>query len=470
MLRVLAFFAVFLSPAWVPEVAFGLVEGEAFFLPLGWEVVSRDEPTEQGQGVDVAYSVRQVLYARTALGGGGALQVFSIWSTGAEGEALPLPGGVALGEELLASLLYVRYGQATRLGEGRFGAENFAVATYGVGAFRVERASRGELRSWRAIRYKCASLFRGERLFLLSIKYLPRHEDYWQEQFETLLRVWSASLSLTAGPTFEEMVIPVVVAAPPPIPYAPSHPPETPEAESKNPEAPVFYARGLAVSASMIFFVCSGGLFIRRRRREGTVSAPPDKITPDGLAPDLSPETAPPSDASLERAQETAPSEEIEFSPPEEGDETGFDRVYSLLGQALSIIENTNTQSGGGGEAPVPPSLEEAAEILEGLEERFGASFIMETMKGEVLEALASPSFRGITLECRVLKLCCGVLVNMARTGRYHIGKGILSSEGQELLALFTRVNELRALKSCGSPEEFEKDAAFMRFCVREKG
>ncbi|MDR2522962.1 MAG: hypothetical protein LBC93_04595 [Synergistaceae bacterium] len=487
-LRAWVFFAVFLFQVWGWRAAADPVPGAVFFsLPPEWEVISQDEPAERSERANAAYSVRQVLYARTALGGGAALQVFSIWSTSEEGEALPLPGGVTLGEELLAGLLYARYGQAARLEEGavRVGSEAFAVATYGVGAFRVERSPKGEIRFWRVLRYKCASLFWGEQLFLLSMKYLPKHEDYWQRQLETLLSAWSASLPFTAGPVFEQLETPVLAAATPSIPDVRSlEASEEPEDEEpEDIEELDFYGK-LAFSVSVVFFMCSGGLFIRRRRRERAQShetefheAQSDETEPDSPASG----EATPKDAILPEQNRKEPPAEGNFplpsaprkeAAPEKNETSGFDKVYTLLGQALNTIEGIGTKGGGSGKPLPPPGLEEAIGILEGLEKRFGPSFIMKTMKGEVLKTLVKtpPPSRNMTQECCVLKLCCGVLVNMVRTGRYHVGKGILSSEGQELAALFTRLNEARALESCGSPEELDKDAAFMRFCVREKG
>ena len=481
--RAWVFFAVFLFQAWGRRAAADPVPDAVFFsLPPEWEVISQDEPAERSERANAAYSVRQVLYARTALGGGAALQVFSIWSTDKEGEALPLPGGVTLGEELLAGLLYARYGQAARLEEGavRVGSEAFAVATYGVGAFRVERSSKGEIRFWRILRYKCASLFWGERLFLLSMKYLPKHEDYWQRQLETLLGAWSASLPFTAGPVFEQAETPILAAAPPSIPDASSL---EVAGEPEDIEELDFYGK-LAFSVSVVFFMCSGGLFIRRRRRERAQphetefhESQSDETVPDSPAPS----EAAPKDTTLPEQNRGEPPAKGNFplpsaprrrTVPEKNEVGGFDKVYTLLGQALNAIEGIGMKGGGSGKPLTPPNLEEAAGILEGLEKRFGPSFIMETMKGEVLKTLAKtpPPLRNMTRECYVLKLCCGVLVNMIRTGRYHVGKGILSSEGQELATLFTRLNEARALESCGSPEELDKDAAFMQFCVREKG
>jgi hypothetical protein len=159
----------------------------------------------------------------------------------------------------------------------------------------------------------------------------------------------------------------------------------------------------------------------------------------------------------------------------------GFDQVYSLLNQALVSMDATQVAT-----APVVsdqpllqpslPNLADAVEVLDNLKAILGESFLLEALKEEILKALelqeGTPILqtKDITPECFVLKLCCSTLLNMLQTGRYHIGKGILSNEGQELVNLFGCINGLRTKKAYSSPEEAEKDAAFMQFCVRELG
>jgi hypothetical protein len=174
-----------------------------------------------------------------------------------------------------------------------------------------------------------------------------------------------------------------------------------------------------------------------------------------------------------------------EISPFETQDplpeKLGFDRVYSLLNQALVSIDATQVVTTPAisdklVQEPALPNLADAVEVLDNLVTMFGQSFLLETLKEEVLKALelkeGTPILqtKDMVPEYFVLKLCCNTLLNMLQTGRYHIGKGILSNEGQELVNLFARINDLRTREAYSSREEAEKDAAFMQFCVRELG
>jgi hypothetical protein len=170
--------------------------------------------------------------------------------------------------------------------------------------------------------------------------------------------------------------------------------------------------------------------------------------------------------------------EETEETPPLIR-KPGFDKVYDLLNRALTDLDAKPAEP----QIPkhyVPrkamPNLPETVKILDDLDAMFGEAFVMETLKEEVLKALelkegtSTLPAKDTTQECFVLRLCCNTLVHMLRSGRYHIGKGILNSEGEALVNLFERINSLRTQKTYSTPEEAGRDSAFMRFSVRESG
>jgi hypothetical protein len=170
---------------------------------------------------------------------------------------------------------------------------------------------------------------------------------------------------------------------------------------------------------------------------------------------------------------------EFEMRGDSFSEELGFGQVYRLLNQALVNIDTAQI-------AAIPctdegcvtpralPNLSEAIEVLDNLEALWGQSLVLDTLKEEVLKVMelkeGTPVLQtqDVAPDYFILQLCCRILLNMLQTGRYHIGKGILSNEGQELVKLFDRINVLRTQKAYSSYEEAKKDAAFLQFCVRE--
>ncbi|MDR1977589.1 MAG: hypothetical protein LBQ42_02530 [Synergistaceae bacterium] len=608
-------------------------------LPSGWDLVSKDDPTERGFDADRTFHVQQALYAKsnTTLGGrGAALQIFAIWNADKEGRIFPLPADILekTNGDFIADLIDARYGNVRKLTQEVVGTdlEDLSVATYGVefpwaGKSSEDQESEGRVPG-EDFRYKCASLFCGEKLVLVLVKYFPEYEEYWRKQLETLLNTWVASLTLTPRPLAEISNLRVSLPASPPLiaqdesPLPPQRPASSfqdspdvvvsqeasqenmglaqaepskdavlPHSETAAP-APrenlvssfVLYA-GSALLTLVMLFVCVGRIFDwRRKKQEESMLA---DFTPDVLL--LEGETALEEETTetigarqgaenrdsqndLDReildegnfiqkildenfypenkdedqgededvAAIPLPDEKIDeyedgyeydgrdeyhesdddtkdfrqdFRQEENGDkesdfdwlkaeelilpfvddaydfktrrdplpeELGFDRVYSLLNQALVSIDTTKVATtpftSDKRLQPAVPNLSEAVEVLDNLEAVLGPSFVLETLKGEVLKALelkeGTPILqtKDVAPDYFILKLCCGTLLNMLQTGRYHIGKGILSNEGQELVDLFERINGLRAQKAYSSHEEAEKDAAFVRFCVRELG
>ncbi|MDR2180947.1 MAG: hypothetical protein LBP21_11630 [Synergistaceae bacterium] len=573
-----------------------------------WEVVSKDGPVERKRDAERMFHVQQVLYAKSKKrpgNQGAALQIFSIWNADSEGKILPLPSDILekTSGDLAAGLIGARYGSVTTLTQEVVGTdlEDLFVTTYGVGGPRAEENANGFKENFR---YKCVSLFCGEKLVLVLVKYFPSDEKFWRKELETLLDTWVATLTLTPRPLAEISraavslpVLPIAAAAPVPalsadisapavsqgtLPLAAkssgdmaaqpvtTQPKKT--AVVPRPQKPisslVFYT-GFALAATVIFFACAGKIFYwRRKRQKDPVSA--DSVTNDLLLRrEIEQDTAetepmavtnePASDDDIdddieENIEENPNIEEnqdeenrneenrneenydqenydqdhdieddhsigendkggnipcLEKSRDKElnfdwerteelliplvgdprdfqtrdplSEKLGFDRVYSLLNEALVSIDTaqiatTPVISDKRALQPALPNLADAVAVLDSLQEMFGESFLLETLKEEVLKALelkeGTPILhtKDMAPECFVLKLSCSTLLNMLQTGRYHIGKGILSNEGQELVNLFGRINDLRTREAYTSREEAEKDAAFMQFCVRELG
>jgi hypothetical protein len=581
-------------------------------LPRGWDVVSKDDTTERSPDAERMFHVQLALYAKyveTSADTRGTLQVFSIWNADRAGKTLPLSSHVLdeTGGDFAAGLIGARYGKVEKVGEDLVptALEDLAVAAYEADFFRPASAPTSTAASKdlnRRFRYRCASLFYGDKLVLVLVKYLPNGEDFWRRHFETLLGAWVASLTLTPRPLEmaadrvplpEAIRLPVAESLPEAEPAGTSlevtplsetgstRPQEQPPFVVVSPDAvvsdnvapaPATHERepsfvlygGSALAALVVLLACVGKIFAWRRKKRGKQSLDLELILdelgdlrdlpdekPDeneGWVPEEPVETTPVmEEGSMEESlikesfieeglseailieksfvEESSIGESRENSwlesagrrdgdeenddeenddedrsgeaSPEKGDdesveerageetrpfakELGFDKVYDLLNRALTDLD---TQS-----APEPrssrhyvsrnamPNLPETIEVLDGLDAMFGESFVMETLKGEVLKALelkeGTPTLptKDATRECFVLRLCCGALVNMLRSGRYHIGKGILNSEGEGLVNLFERINGLRAQKGCSTPEEAGRDSAFMRFSVRESG
>jgi hypothetical protein len=579
-------------------------------LPRGWDVVSKDDPTERSPDAERMFHVQLALYARygeTSADTRGTLQVFSIWNADRVGKTLPLPPHVLdeTGGDFAAGLIGARYGNVEQVGEDLVptALEDLVVAAYEADFSRPASTPTSTTTSKdlnRRFRYRCASLFYGDKLVLVLVKYLPDGEGFWRRHFETLLGTWVASLTLTPRPlemAADRVPLPEAIRLPEaeplpepavtslevtPLEAAPlsetdsARPQEQPPFAVVSPDAvvsdnvapaPATHERepsfvlygGSALAALVVLLACVGKIFAWRRKKRGEQSLDLELVLdelgdlrdlpdekPDeneGPVPEEPIETTPVMEEGsmeerlveenlmkeslvkeslieegsseailigesrenswLESADRRDDDEEnddedrSDEASPEEGDdesvderageetrpfakELGFDKVYDLLNRALTDLD---TQP-----APEPrssrhyvsrnamPNLPETIEVLDGLDAMFGESFVMETLKGEVLKALelkeGTPTLptKDATRECFVLRLCCGALVNMLRSGRYHIGKGILNSEGEGLVNLFERINGLRAQKGCSTPEEAGRDSAFMRFSVRESG
>ncbi|MDR1623269.1 MAG: hypothetical protein LBS00_12960 [Synergistaceae bacterium] len=557
-------------------------------LPSAWDLVSKDGTVERKLDADRMLHVQQALYAsarsnRTLDAPKAVLQIFSIWNADGSGKILPLPPDILekTNGDFVAALIDSRYGNVKKLTQETIGTdlEDLSVTTYGVEFLQTgknpekstEKSSQGRESKEPAqgLRYKCASLFCGEKLVLVLVKYFPEDEDHWRREFGALLNAWVASLTLTPRPLAE---IPKLSVSLPELPSAlPSELPReerpplvspsfdasptvsavsnaaepsgdipglsatletaaaAPEAVTPAPQNDtvssfVLYA-GLALPVLVIFFVCAGKFFDwRRKKQEETISADfdPDRLSleetmaeaetettiamtepaenPYSFKEDINREDINQETFDEEPAQENNDDRAADFGWPQaeelvlplSGDtrdleaqrdplpeKLGFDRVYSLLNQALVSIDTAQI-------APAPvtydkrvtqsalPNLSEAIEVLDDLEALLGQSFVLDALKEEVLKVMeikeGTPMLqtKDVTPEYFLLKLCCSTLLNMLQTGRYHIGKGILSNEGEELVNLFGRINDLRTQKAYSSPEEAEKDAAFLQFCVRE--
>ena len=574
-------------------------------LPRGWDVVSQDEPAEQSPDADVIYNVQQALYARTVENSAdnqAVLQVFSIWGADKEGKVLPLPADILNGAsgDFVAGLIDARYGNVAKLAQDliKTDLEDLSVATYGVD---ISPSETGRMEG--ALRYKCASLFYGEKMVLVLVRYIPDYEEYWHGQFESLLNDWVASLTLTPQPIAEktkiqialpEELISVGTAKEPPYPvmplsgdgiasgaaffvstFAPAVEPLTvsslplaihespdisiqpvsvmqnsPAAAGKNPTSSFLLYAGAALLAFVsVFLFWVKFADWRTRKREDSLSMDlPESTSKEADVPiaekntvlDANPspfseeeekqtalikteplemetfsfhseehleegpfipltkenedfqENTRERETDVSRAYELIPTEDFEFQSSDDSDvgsedftsEAGFDRVYSLLNQALNSIESPKVLAPAFLDAAsepktsaAVPNLKETIDVWTDLENTLGSSFVLDTLKNEILKTLelkeGTPPIlqtRDVPPDCFVLKLCCEKIADLLQTGRYHIEKGILSNEGQELLDLFEKLSDLRVRKSYSTYEEARKDVSFIQNCVKKTG
>jgi len=435
-------------------------------LPQGWGVVSKDEAPEQNLILDWILNVQQVLYAapeQTSAALGAALQIFLIWGSDLEGNEKPLPDDMLdTSGNLAGGLIGKRYGNVSELGEDfiETALENIPVSTY-----KVELSFTDEDRT--EFHYKCTSLYMGEKRVLVLLKYRSEYEEYWHGQLETLLNAWVGSLTLT--PTSAPAVASALSASPLSLPSLPTPTSEqhekTPlmtlpeQLELEDPPAelsPHEQEEPAAIPdvwpVLLLFaFLCVFCWLVRRRQKK-------EKLVPPRI--------------DLLGADGNSPVHDNQLVT----DVSGFDRVYNILDQALSFIEaNPSAQ-----EVALPPvedraemaflpNMADTTEVLDELKRTFGNVFVLDALKNEIFKTLEmnaeNPSIlrsENVAPDCLVLKLCCDTLVSMLRTGRYHICKGILNNEGDELIALCAHINELRVQKTYITPQEAEKDASFI--------
>lgn len=122
-------------------------------------------------------------------------------------------------------------------------------------------------------------------------------------------------------------------------------------------------------------------------------------------------------------------------------------------------------------------SIQHSDDLFKELETSFGTSYVLDLLEDEVHNAMENEKgslqlirARDIAPDCPILKLCCSTLINLMQTGRYHIGHGILSSEGQELLNLFAHITGRLLRSGYSTSEELRKDLDLMQRCVQERG
>ena len=408
-----------------------------------WILVSKDAPVEQESSAGQTLHVQQALYAESnrALDPKRAiLQIFVVWNANEEG-TLPFSDDLLGGTsgDLIAALIDARYGNVEIVDQGflRTDLEDLSVTTYGVESLPAEetlesRESRGQKEPQQDFRYKCTSLFCGEKLVLALVKYFPEDEEHWRGEFETLLNAWVSSLTLTPRPLATAPMIAVSLPEPPASVI---------QGQSVT---PAVYA-GLALSGFIVLFVCAGKFLDWRQRRK-------EKRILEECKRDF-----------LFEEDATTFSLFSLFSLEEDDVETATTPIIEMP----STDEEYVTQH-------VLPSLPEAIEVLENLEASWGQSFILDALKEEVVKVMeiteGTPVWQaqGVAPDYFIFQLCCRILLDMLQTGRYHIGKGILNNEGQELVRLFDCINTLRTQKAYSACEEAQKDAAFLQFCVRE--
>ncbi|MDR1874273.1 MAG: hypothetical protein LBQ90_04565 [Synergistaceae bacterium] len=125
--------------------------------------------------------------------------------------------------------------------------------------------------------------------------------------------------------------------------------------------------------------------------------------------------------------------------------------------------------------------FQRAGEILEGMKSALGVSYALDTLRYEILGTLSDEgsmqqilqvkeTTEGPWPDCFILKLSGRVLLGLVRTGRYHIGRGVLSSEGEDLAGLFRYVSDERLRHGCDTPDEVQKMIDAMRRAVEELG
>ncbi|MDR3265768.1 MAG: hypothetical protein LBT15_07145 [Synergistaceae bacterium] len=126
-------------------------------------------------------------------------------------------------------------------------------------------------------------------------------------------------------------------------------------------------------------------------------------------------------------------------------------------------------------------AVRRAVGIFEDMERERGRSYVLETLQNEVLDTLSSEggafqilqaqeATADLQPDCFILQLSGGILFGLMRTGRYHVGRGILSGEGEELADLFRCVAERLARNGCGMPDDVEKMDDAMRSCIADLG
>jgi hypothetical protein len=433
-------------------------DAELFSMPPEWRVVSIDVVPEQNTVSDWVLNVQQVLYERSGnvlADQDVALQIFSIWGTDREGNEKPIPDGMyETCKDFVRGLIGERYGNVSELGEDivETALEDLSVSTYET-AFSLANGETAEFR------YKRTSLYRGERRVLVLLKYKPEFEEHWHKQLEIILNEWVSSLTLTPVP------VPVTArldtSLPIPQPSDTREPPEQPS-PVQDPPAPGRVVRPVFALAALICVSCAFYKLAPRRRPQ------------QNEEPLLQPVSAEADIPSAENRSETEPE-------PEErlvlGD--GFNRVYSLLNQALSSLEDGAVPYVRKDQGPTAalPNMVETMKVMDELKETFGDLSVLEALKGEVFKVLEMNSetrrifYTGNAApDCLVLTLCRDTLVKMLKTGRYHVGKGILSSEGEELASLHAGIGDLMTQKTCVTPQEAEKDAKRMKYWARESG
>ena len=387
-------------------------------LPAGWSVVSKDDVTERSAESELVLNVQQVLHAKTedpAAGESSVLQVFSVWETDWSGKILPLPDSTLELPPL----------------------ENLP---------HIVSAPQN----------------------ILPQNILPRPEG--------------ASENIQSG---DEKNVP-------------PGPELTSEREPSLFSPFIFY--GAAVAFGLFFVVKA--IFIRQKKPSET--PPPDSedeeifSTPEELPSENLAELLVEDDSGLLDEEEGC-MEDTEEERPEllcnsvstqdsASGEVGFERVYTLLNQALSNIETLDA-------TPAVPEarrkkqtaeipLKHLRDVFKSLEVPFGSSYILDTVEDEVLKVLENgegtplilqtekdtKGAENIASDCFILKSSRNAVINLLQTGRYHIGKGILSNEGQELENLFYRINDKLRQDGHSTPEEAKKDADLIQRRIRNLG
>ena len=530
--RIIVFIAVFIlcNPAFGLPSEFLQVHTQSaglLLLPPEWRVVSKDEAPERGFIMDSVLNVQQVLYARSehvSADAGAVLQIFSIWGTDREGNEKTLPKDILESDSFVSALIGTRYGNVGALGTHvvETALENLSVATYEV-EFSPTDGSTTEFR------YKCVSLYRGEKRVLVLLKYEPAFEDYWHGRLENLLNTWVGSLTLTPRPApviAPRLETPLPLLPEPPeqalLPVLPeTAPPEQPEQPKESPAerpsldqsapAPVVRSVGRSIPGVWLFslaaFFCAFfALAIHRLEKketpvppktvpavsENNAASPPDVRvpTPDEERPSGEPVCARFVEAPVYAKQNLCETTSNALSSATE--KRGFDKVYSLLDQALNFIETGDSvyetkASYVDAVAPVAredrvagtvfPNMADTKNVMDELKKAFGDVFALDELEDKIFKTLELNAYRpkilpakDVAPDCLVLALCRDTLFNMLGTGRYHICKGILSSEGEALAELLDRINDLRAQKTYITPEEAEQDAEFIKYCTRESG
>lgn len=330
-------------------------------LPADWKIISRDETTERGPGSGFAFNVQQVLYAEpeTSADFGISLQVFSIWSSDPEGRVASLPPELLeqAGEDLAGGLINGRYGYARRL-------DREVLQTHIVGipvtTWCVD-ASEGS-----GIRYKCVTLFHGEKLVLALGRYLPDHEVLWSRQFEDIVNKWVSSLTLTPAPMPEALMVEVplpemaqtmdiISLADKPVPTVSEHfsdvtpaavvtavqvpPEEGVEEEILESFPPVYYG----IPAALIFVGLLAARIVGKRRNNNGRLASFQKIVPVPItAEELRTDNASSSRSSSSTAEEKQLSDLSAAEAPVASNSTEGEAQMEIEEASQEIVETDN--------------------------------------------------------------------------------------------------------------------------------